>query len=30
VISFPVGSRAEQVGTENPRRVGDSYAIAGL
>lgn len=30
VISLPVGSRAEQVGTENPRRVGDSYAVAGL
>lgn len=30
VVSLPVGSRAEQVGIENPRRVGDSYAIAGL
>jgi hypothetical protein len=30
VISLPVGSRAEQVGTENPRRVGDSHSIAGL
>lgn len=30
VVSLPVGSRAEQVGAESPRRVGDSYAIAGL
>jgi len=30
VISLPVGSRAEQVGGELPRRVGDSFAIAGL
>ncbi len=30
VISLPVGSRAEQVGVENPRRIADSYAIAGL
>jgi hypothetical protein len=30
VVSLPVGSRAEQVGNEDPRRVGDSYAIAGI
>ena len=30
IVSIPVGSRAEIIGNEAPRRVGDSFAQAGL
>ena len=30
IVSIPVGSRAEIIGNETPRRVGDSFAQAGL